>query len=171
MKAVFISLMTKEDTIARSAKPAKVLDAINYFLKLAIADYMWVRQNTTEIFDRWEGMMYQAFEKTRLIHHRCNRTVPTCQTRVDEKDFSSITVGTVNFNIQDLGKFVRFLVLDYKKRVVLILPCTILGVDELYKELEKNAFDYTDNTSSGYSVHQDLCQAKRMAIPKTHDDQ
>lgn len=99
-------------------------------------------------------------------------TVPAFQTRVDEKDFSSITVGTVNFKIQDLGKFVRFLVLDYKKKVVLILPCTtILGVDELYKELEKNAFDYTDNTSSGYSVHQDLCQAKRMTIPKTHGDQ
>lgn len=152
MKAVFISLMTKEDTFARSAKRAKVLDAINYLLKLAIADYMWAKQNTTEIFDRWEGTTYQAFEKNRLIHHRFNMTVPAFQTRVDEKDFSSITVGTVNFKILDLGKLVRCLVSDYKKKVVLILPCTILGVDELYKEFDKNAFDYIDNNSPGYSV-------------------
>jgi hypothetical protein len=53
MKAVFISLMRNDDTFARSAQCAKTLDAINYFLKLSIADYMWKKQNVSEIFDRW----------------------------------------------------------------------------------------------------------------------
>jgi len=152
MKAVFISLMRNDDTFARSAQRAKTLDAINYFLKLSIADYMWKKQNVSEIFDRWTETTYQAFEMNRIIHHRFNMTVPAFQTRVDEKDFSSITVGTVNFKIQDLGNLVRCLVLDYHKKAARMFPCTILGVDELYTEFKKNAFDYIDNTKSGYSV-------------------
>lgn len=33
-----------------------------------------------------------------------------------------------------------------------MFACTILGVDELYTEFKNNAFDYIDNTKSGYII-------------------
>ena len=44
MKAVIISLMLPDDRFAQSKVRAKMLDGINYFLKLAIADYMLEKQ-------------------------------------------------------------------------------------------------------------------------------
>jgi len=52
MKSVIISLMLPEDRFAQSKVRAKIVDGINYFLKLAIADYMLMRNNAKEIIKK-----------------------------------------------------------------------------------------------------------------------
>lgn len=86
MKAVIISLMLPDDRFAQSKVRAKVLDGINCFLKLAISDYMLMRNNAKESIKNWENPAYQAFESTRSYNHKFNRTLPAFQTIVDQKD-------------------------------------------------------------------------------------
>jgi hypothetical protein len=45
MKAVINSLMLPDDRFVQSKVRAKIFDGLNYFLKLAIADYMLMRNN------------------------------------------------------------------------------------------------------------------------------
>ncbi|CAR65729.1 DEHA2D19448p [Debaryomyces hansenii CBS767] len=52
MKVVIISLMLPDDRFAQSKVRAKIFDGINYFLKLAIADYMLMRNNAKEIIKK-----------------------------------------------------------------------------------------------------------------------
>lgn len=87
-RAVIISLMLPDDRFAHSKIRAKIIDGINYFLKLAISDYMLVRKNSKEIIKNWENLAYQAFESIRSYNHKFNRT------------FALASIGISRFSVQ-----------------------------------------------------------------------
>ena len=152
MKAVIISLMLPDDRFAQSKVRAKIFDGINYFLKLAIADYMLMRNNAKEIIKNWENLAYQTFESTLSYNHKFNRTLPAFQTIVDQQDNRKVMIGSVRFSTPDLGKLVRCFVREYHTTVRNLLPDGMLMVDELYGEFRKHAKDMFSCTDLGYSV-------------------
>lgn len=163
MMAVFISLMQKDDTFASSARRAKILDGINYFLKLGIADYVKENDEELEMFNQLEDTNYAGFEAYREIHHKFNMTLPAFQTRVDDEDYRTIIVDSVKFKLLDLSKLVRFLVEDYNKKAMCLLPRSTMDVDSLYKEFKRHASDRVDCTSAGYSVFFSIPQLASIA--------
>ncbi|CUM56970.1 unnamed protein product [Debaryomyces tyrocola] len=96
MKSVIISLMLPDDRFAQSKVGAKILDGINYFLKLAIADYMLMRNNAKDIIKNWENLAYLAFDSTRSYNHKFNRTLPAFQTIVDQQDNRKVMIVSVS---------------------------------------------------------------------------
>ena len=147
MKAVIISLMLPDDKFAQSKVGAKILYGINYFLKLAMADDMLMRNNAMEIIKNWETLAYQAFESTQSYNHKFNRTLPAFQTKVNQQDNQKVMIGSVRFSTSDLSKLVRFLVREYHNTVRNFLPDGMLMVDELYEEFRwhaKNMFSCMD---------------------------
>lgn len=60
----------------------KIIDDIKIFLKLAMADYMLMKNNSKGILKNWEILTYQEFEPTRPFNHKFNRAFPAFQTIV-----------------------------------------------------------------------------------------
>lgn len=92
MKTVIISSMLPNDRFAQSKVRAKILDGVNYFLKLAIPDYMLLHNNAKKIIKHWDNLAYQVFESTRSFNHKFNRTLSAFQTIVDQHDNRKVMI-------------------------------------------------------------------------------
>lgn len=119
---------------------AKILDDINYFLKLAIADYILLHNNAKKIIKHWDNLAYRAFESKRSFNHKSNRTLPGFLTILDMKDNRKVMVESVMFSKSDLGNLIRSLVWEYHNTVRKLLADEML-MDDLYEEFLKHTKD------------------------------